>query len=187
MSEYVTRRCDDTVDNKQVNSCILEYIFQVLEGVDQPKKSPKKPGNALSDTLLMSRFQHFAANAAENTALRTVFTFTNLFQFWMRWFLFECGHRRRTPTRKCVNLVVRILLDQTKKFCDESVSLHAWTDIFNYIYPHDFVVLPTPPPSSLKSNLGEKRWNRCTRAPRAKNRCYIYAHDSVAYPTPPLL
>jgi len=38
----------------------------LLEGVEQPKKSPKPPGNALSDALLMSRFQNFAADAANN-------------------------------------------------------------------------------------------------------------------------
>jgi len=36
-----------------------------LEGVEQPKKSPKNPGNALSDALLISRFQNFAADATK--------------------------------------------------------------------------------------------------------------------------
>jgi len=38
-----------------------------FEGVEQPKKSPKNPGNAVSDALLMQRFQNFAAkkNRAE--------------------------------------------------------------------------------------------------------------------------
>jgi len=75
----VARRCDDTVDKKRVNSCVLKHLF--LEGVEQPKISPKKPGNALSDALLMSRFQNFAADAAKikprsprffETALRAV-------------------------------------------------------------------------------------------------------------------
>ena len=61
-SERVTRRCDDTVDKKQVNSCVLKCLF--LEGVEQPNKSPKNLGNAFSDELLMSRFQNFAADAA---------------------------------------------------------------------------------------------------------------------------
>ena len=52
-----------------------------MEGVEQPKISPKKPRNALSDALLMSRFQNFAADAAKKkprsarffeTALRAV-------------------------------------------------------------------------------------------------------------------
>jgi len=37
--------------------------IDLLGGVEQPKKSPNNPGNALSDALLMSRFQNFAANA----------------------------------------------------------------------------------------------------------------------------
>ena len=61
--ERVARRCDDTVDKKQVNSCILKHLF--LEGVEQPKISPKNPGNAFSDALLMSRFQNFVADAAK--------------------------------------------------------------------------------------------------------------------------
>ena len=36
-----------------------------LEGVEKPKKWPKKSANALSDALLMSRFQNFAADAAK--------------------------------------------------------------------------------------------------------------------------
>jgi len=62
-SERVARRCDDTVDKKRVNSCVLKHLF--LEGVEKLKISPKKPGNALSDALLMSRFQNFAADAAK--------------------------------------------------------------------------------------------------------------------------
>jgi len=44
-----------------------------LEGVEKPKKWPKKSANALSDALLMSRFPNFAADAAKKTALRAVF------------------------------------------------------------------------------------------------------------------
>jgi len=62
-SERMARRCDDTVDKKRVNSCVLKHLF--LEGAEQPKKSPKKPGNAFSDALLTSRFQNFAADAAK--------------------------------------------------------------------------------------------------------------------------
>jgi len=40
-----------------------------LEGVEQPKKSPKKLGNAFSDALLMSRFQNFAADAEKKNAV----------------------------------------------------------------------------------------------------------------------
>jgi len=71
-SEHVARRCDYTVDEKSVNSCVLQHLF--LEGVEQPKKLPKKPSNALSDALLMSRFQNFAADAAKTkSALCVVF------------------------------------------------------------------------------------------------------------------
>ena len=75
----MARRCDDTIDKKQVNSCVLKYLL--LEGVEQPKISPQKNENALSDALLISRFQNFAANAAKKkpssapfheTALRAV-------------------------------------------------------------------------------------------------------------------
>jgi len=59
MSERVARRCDYTVDKKRVNSGVLKHLF--LEGVEKPKMSPTKPGNALSDALLMSRFQNFTA------------------------------------------------------------------------------------------------------------------------------
>jgi len=62
-SERVARRCDDTVDKKRVNSCVLKHLF--LKGVEQPKISSKNPRNALSDALLMSRFENFAADAAK--------------------------------------------------------------------------------------------------------------------------
>ena len=50
----------------------------LLEWVEQPKNWPpnwpKKTGNALSDALLMSSFQNFAADAAKKkSALRVVF------------------------------------------------------------------------------------------------------------------
>jgi len=68
----VARRCDYTVDKKRVNSCVLKHLF--LEGVQQPKISPKKLGNALSDALLMSRFQNLAADdAKKQTAWSAVF------------------------------------------------------------------------------------------------------------------
>jgi len=62
-SERVARRCDYTVDKKRVNSCVLKHLF--LEGGQQPKISPKNPGNALSDALLMSRFQNLAADTGK--------------------------------------------------------------------------------------------------------------------------
>jgi len=53
----------DTVDKKRVNSCVLKHLF--LERVEQPKILPLNPRNALSDALLMSCFQNFAADAAK--------------------------------------------------------------------------------------------------------------------------
>jgi len=41
-SERVARRCDDTIDKKRVNSCVLKHLF--LEGVEQPKYRQKNPG-----------------------------------------------------------------------------------------------------------------------------------------------
>ena len=68
----MARRCDDTVDKKRVNSFVLKHLF--LKGVKQSNMLPENPGNALSDALLMSRFQNFAADAAKKfkTALRAV-------------------------------------------------------------------------------------------------------------------
>ena len=37
----------------------------LFEGVEQPKKSPQKPGDALSDALIMSCLQNFVASAAK--------------------------------------------------------------------------------------------------------------------------
>jgi len=70
-SERVAWRCDDTVNKKRVQSCVLKQLF--LERVEQPKVSSKKPGNAFSDALLMSRFQNFAADAAKKNRVRTFF------------------------------------------------------------------------------------------------------------------
>jgi len=53
------RRCDDTVDRKRVNSCVLKHLSG---GSWATKKVAQKPGNALSDALLMSCFQNFAAD-----------------------------------------------------------------------------------------------------------------------------
>jgi len=62
-SERVARRCDDTVDKKRVNSCVLKNLF--WREMSNQKYHQTKPGNALADTLLMSRFQNFAADAAK--------------------------------------------------------------------------------------------------------------------------
>jgi len=70
-SERVARRCDNTVDKFRVNSCVLKHL--VLEGVEQPKISPKKPGNAFSDAILMWRFQNFAADVAKKKTAKARF------------------------------------------------------------------------------------------------------------------
>jgi len=54
-SERVARNCDDTVDTKRVNSCVLKHLF--LEGVEQPKLSPKKPRNALATNVTFLNFR----------------------------------------------------------------------------------------------------------------------------------
>jgi len=40
-SERVAWRCDDTVDKKRVNSCVLKHLF--LEGLGNQKYRQKKP------------------------------------------------------------------------------------------------------------------------------------------------
>jgi len=62
-SEREIRRCDDTIDKKRVNSCVLKHLF--LERVEEPKITSKNPGNSSSNALLMSCFQKFAADAAK--------------------------------------------------------------------------------------------------------------------------
>jgi len=66
------QRCSHSVEPRALtcehclifaNSCVLKHLF--LQKSEQPKISPKNPGNALSDALLMSRFQTFAADAAK--------------------------------------------------------------------------------------------------------------------------
>ena len=75
-SEREAQRYDYTANMKRVNSCVSKHLF--MELVEQPKISPKNPGNALSDALLMSRFQKLADDAAKKnrgffeTALRAV-------------------------------------------------------------------------------------------------------------------
>jgi len=46
MSERVTPHCDDTVDKKRMNSCVLNF----LKGAEQPKNR-QKPPEKLSPTL----------------------------------------------------------------------------------------------------------------------------------------
>jgi len=57
-----------------------ENVFVNLEGVEQPNKSSKKNRNALSDALLMSRFQNFALDTT-NKQPRNCHIFLELAQF----------------------------------------------------------------------------------------------------------
>ena len=68
-SEGVTRRWDYTSWQEASEFlCIKTPPF--FKGVQQQKNPPRNPRNALSDALLMSSFQNFAADAAEKkTAL----------------------------------------------------------------------------------------------------------------------
>jgi hypothetical protein len=75
-TERVARRCEDIVDKKRVR-------------VEQPKISPKNPGNALSDALLISRFQKFVADAAPRGFLKLRFAWFQL----MSWFELIWGQR----------------------------------------------------------------------------------------------
>jgi len=57
--------------------CITNTCF--FEGVQQQQKSQKIPRNALSDALLMSRFQDLAAGAATK---KTGLGFLSIFLSW---------------------------------------------------------------------------------------------------------
>ena len=81
-SERVARRCDDTVDKKRVNSCVLKHLFG--EGWSWATKNiAQKPKNAFSDALLMSRFQNFAADAANKKPRFARFFETALCAVWI--------------------------------------------------------------------------------------------------------
>ena len=62
---HLAWRCDNTVDKKRMTSCVLRMTSCVpkhlFEGSSATKKSPKPTQNALSDALLMSRFQNFTS------------------------------------------------------------------------------------------------------------------------------
>jgi len=132
-SERVTRRCDDTVDKKQVNSCVLKCLF--LEGVEQPNKSPKNLGNAFSDELLMSRFQNFAADAASTknrgfleTQLRAVL-FNELIRSQRFWEVISLTVTWAAGPRLGVKLAVILwLCDSVTRYGD--VRDEAWRSGF---------------------------------------------------------
>jgi len=71
-SERVAQRCDYTVDKKRVNSCVLKHLF--LEGVEQPKISPKKKRKCTLRRATNVTFSKFRGwRRKKNTALRAIF------------------------------------------------------------------------------------------------------------------
>jgi len=75
----VVRHCDDTVDKKRVNFCVLKHLF--WERVEHPKILPKNPENALSDAPLVSCVQNFAADAALKKSAPRGFSKTRFARF----------------------------------------------------------------------------------------------------------
>jgi len=63
---HVRARCSTLLRHrcKEANEFLCTKT-PLLEGVEQPKTSPKNPRNALSDALLMSRFQIFLSDVAK--------------------------------------------------------------------------------------------------------------------------
>jgi len=61
-----TRRCDDTSWQKAIEFLCNKTPLFLREF--SKKKSSKRPRNAVFDTLLMSCFQHFAADAAKKNS-----------------------------------------------------------------------------------------------------------------------
>jgi len=70
-SERVARRCDYTVDKKRVNSCVLKHLF--LEGVEQPKISPKTPEMHFPTRYLCHVLTISRLTPKKNSALCAVF------------------------------------------------------------------------------------------------------------------
>jgi len=72
-SERVTQRCDDDVDKKRVNSCVLKLLL--WRELSNQKNRQKTLENALSNAILMSHFQNFASDSSkgENGFLKAHF------------------------------------------------------------------------------------------------------------------
>jgi len=72
-SGRMARRCDDTVDKKRLNPCVLKTHLFGESWTTQ--KLPKNPESAFSDALLMSRFQNsarfFETRASINSLINT--------------------------------------------------------------------------------------------------------------------
>ena len=104
---------------------ILVYLKPLfLEGVQQPKKSPHTPGNALFDALPMWRFQNFAADAAKKKTARFKFLIIHTIAPRVPWdFLFftfcrilNAGYRRM---KIVTSTAIRILAQISKQHCQQ--------------------------------------------------------------------
>jgi len=88
----------------------------LLEGVEQPKISPKTPGNAFSDALLMSRFQ-ITRSRRNSMNLKRYST-----QFYLRSrsieLILSCGERKsRAPEKRYILQILDNFLGFSKEIC----------------------------------------------------------------------
>ena len=74
------QRCDDTVDNKRVDSCVLEHLF--LERVEPLKISSKNPGDALFKDGVRDDVVASIVEAGERRGLLGV-GFENMMRSWV--------------------------------------------------------------------------------------------------------
>ena len=97
------------VDKKRVNYCVWKYFF--FEGVQQQKKIAKKPRNAFSDALLLSRFRNFAK---KQTTLRAV-----------SWSRASCGFNEWI--KSSINTRLKILKNCLRHWAN--AQLNHWTNL----------------------------------------------------------
>ena len=78
--ERVTRRCDDTVDKEQVNSCVLKYLFWELSNPKIAKNPPKCSFRRVTNVM----FSKFRGSRRKNKApaLHSV-SKPHFVQFWL--------------------------------------------------------------------------------------------------------
>jgi len=98
----------------------------LFEGVEQPKKSPQKLGNALSDALIMSCFKNLVASAAKKKRYSAVFRI-RAFSWWIdgrsqRWWCWSnrwkcCSLPCRCPPARLPRALLRV----------ELLSVRSWT------------------------------------------------------------
>jgi hypothetical protein len=107
----VARRCDYTGYKKRVNSCVMNN-----RELSNQKYRQKNPGNALSDALLMSRFQNFAADAVSINKLIRITSGPNILR--------SCHHHWQQGGRQTTTCT-RLTQDSRKvrtSFHDKEVS-----------------------------------------------------------------